>query len=223
MKALQMAGQKSFKIFLEDSKYPLYSCIAKNNKDCVASFKEFAENITANNGDDDNIYNLVIARDTTGKINNVHSSIYFKFYKDKAKKSVNNVIAGGGNFADFMSVIGKAKEMFLPMAKIEAENQLLKREIEELEKEPTENESIGNTILNAIVPALINKQPQAPAIAGTDTAEPVALNNELLTEALQILAHHDPELDKDLYKLAQMAQTNTTQFNTLINMLRNFK
>ena len=83
-KALQMAGQRNFKIYIDGSKYPVFTCDGKNNKECVQHFVDFAENIIKANKNDDNIYHLIIPKATTGKVNNIHSEIYFKLFDDES-------------------------------------------------------------------------------------------------------------------------------------------
>lgn len=220
-KALEMAGQRNYKIYIDGSKYPVFTCDGKNNKECVKAFENFASNILKNNSNDDNIYHLIIPKATTGKVNNIHSEIYFKLSDSPEEVLEESVNVGMGGFSpgNMFQVLDKMISLVQPFANQRAENQMLKKEIAAIEEEEPEQENnMMGTIINAMLPSLL-KTNDKTAIAGVDGD--ITIDNDLLTQALTVLAKHDKDLDKDLFKLSQIAEKDPKQFDLLIGMLRN--
>ena len=128
----------------------------------------------------------------------------------------NNI--GGFDPSSMFTILDKMIAMVQPFANQKAENQMLKKELDDIDKEPKDSESsIGDTLLQAFLPKLLNTD--KVGLAGVDNGA-VEVDQDLLTKALTTLAIHDNQIDKDLYKLSQIAENDPKQFQTLINMLR---
>ena len=218
---IKQNGQKNFKVFLESSKYPLFTSNAKNNSEAVKQFAEFSDNIIKQNKNDDNIYHLVVIRDNGVKSNNILSEAYFKYFKESEFEELEPVsqVGGFGEVSNAFGMLDRMIKLVQPFANQRAENEILKRQVEELDQEPEEKNDFLGSIINAVLPTLM-KTKELPSVAGI-TDEAVEIDNDVLTQAITILAQADPQIDKDLMKLAQISQKDPKQFQMLLGMLRN--
>jgi len=71
------------------------------------------------------------------------------------------------------------------------------------------------TALIGMLGKLFNQQQKSPVINGANSGKV-----ENIKKAINILSKHDPDLDSDLLKLANLAETNNATFNLLLNSLR---
>lgn len=216
---IKQSGQKNFKIFLESSKLPLYTSVAKNNAEALRQFSSFADNIIKQNKNDDNIYHLIILRDNGAKVNNVLSEAYFKFFKDSEIEIIEPVsnVGGFNEVSNAFSMLDRMIKLVQPFANQRAENEILKKQMEEVE-EPEEKPDWMGTIINAVIPTLL-KTKELPTVSGMN-GEIAEIDNDILTQAITVLAKNDPEIDKDLMKLANLSENDPKQFNFLLGLLR---
>ena len=129
--------------------------------------------------------------------------------------------------ADIIKEIAKAQEDNLILKEIaELKNKLANFEEEEEEEEEKGLSGIDTNQINQIV-GLINlfkPKQQNTTIAGTDEEENKPSNtdfNSNIKKAIGILYKHDKNLDTDLLKLANIAETSPNTFEMFVNMLRN--
>lgn len=193
---------------------PIFSSLTNNIKTALNDFNNFSENILLGNPTDDTVY-------------------YIKFYKDGSdiKKHLNesffalnkevDQLSGIGTHNGSMGEIIGLMNSIMPMAKAQAENELLRDRILDLEEqEEPETNTIATQIISglaAVLPQLLGGGSSGVQIAGTDT---ITEKKSLLDKAIAILSKHDKEIETDLYKLSQIAEQKPEQFNMLINMLR---
>ena len=218
---LKQTGAKNFKIFLDNSKYPLYTSLSKSNNEALKQFSDFSDNIIKQNKNDDNVYHLIVLRDNVVKGNNVLSEAYFKFFKESDVEYLEPTtnVSGFNEVSNAFSMLDRMIKLVQPFANQRAENEILKRQVEDIEEESEEKPDYLGSIINAVLPTLM-KTKELPTVAGMN-GEVAEINNDILTQAITILAKYDPQLDKDLMKLADIAQKSPEQFKMLLSMLRN--
>ena len=197
---------------------PIFSSLTASTKTALSDFTLFAENILLGNPTDDTVYYIKFYADPKStKVQ--QNETFFAFNKEK------DISTGVGSFGggSMGEIIGLMQTM-MPMAKAQAENELLKEKIldmqDEINDEP-ETSTVNQIIsgIAAVLPQLLNNNNGGVQIAGDPAT--IERSKSLLDKALIILKKHDPELETDLYKLSQIAENNPEQFNMLISMLRN--
>lgn len=212
---------------------------SNNNGDAIKEFKRAAEFINPNV-----VYKLTMF-DFAEEVTDENGKTTTKTKKGKSGKqqglfSLNssaNIAADSGqqlhkNNAAFDIAALKA-ELINEISKKHEENEILteikalKLKFAELDNEEEEEEEAG-TIAGirpeqiAQITGLINlfKAGSVPATINGEIDETTASKTENINRAIKILYKHDKELDKDLLKLADMAETKNETFKMLISSLR---
>lgn len=221
---IKQSGGSKFKIFLENSKTPIYSSSGKTVEQAIKEFNLFSDNILNNNGEIENVYRISIYQPSAGRStsNTLIGETFFKYSDDPVTESVINSVTPSfdsslGQSLDFMA---KIMNFMKPFAEQKAENEILKQQVEDLENEETEP-STTETILGLLSNHLTPKTEQPVGVAGIEVAEMPETKKELLNTAINKLLKYDSELPNDLYKLSEIAENSPKLFNTIIVQLRN--
>lgn len=198
---------------------PIFASLTGNIKTALEDFKEFSNNILLGNPTDETVYYIKFYKSADKPTSHTAETYYsYNKIKDQEARSV-GLAPGGSSIADILGIM----QHVMPMAKAQAENDMLKIRIEDLENEvPEPNNDLTEKIINtlgAVLPQLIGTGNKGVQIAG----DPTLIDNkkDLLSKAITILTEHDEDIANDLYKLSQIAINNPNQFKMLINMLRN--
>ena len=220
----------NYKIYIAErntsNAVPIFSSTTDNMKTALNDFNMFSDNILLGNPTDDTVYYIKFYKKNVPQHNN---ESYFSYNKVK-EESLAGIGGGSGSLTDIIGLM----HSIMPMAKAQAENEMLKDRLEDLENAQAEPETnvteqiIG--ALGAILPQILGGGSSGVQIAGTETKQDPGTEvlsdrhdskKELLERAIKILSDHDPEIETDLYKLSQIAVNNPAQFKMLIDMLRN--
>lgn len=118
------------------------------------------------------------------------------------------------------ALLGTNNEILNKLSVMEARLQAMEEEDEEPE------DMISGLIKNPeIQTMLMGMLTSFLKPTATGTVKPTAIagiSENKLSEALEILKQHDPHIDEDLMKLAEIAVNNPNQFQMLLKMLRNY-
>lgn len=122
----------------------------------------------------------------------------------------------------------KELELALANQRLEFENSLLQKklqDIELLEDEDEDEDEEQPTVVGAMQEALIGKLPQLIDLAMLSFASngknaPAMAGVEDITETINEFKQINPEIENDLKKLLNLAKNNPTLFNMLITQLR---
>ena len=222
---LKQSGGTKFKIFLDNSKTPIYTSTGKTIEQSIKEFNTFSDNILSNNGETENIYRISIYSPSSGRstANTLIGETYFKYSEDPGSIPVVGSVSTSfdnslGQSLDFMARI---MEFMKPFAEQKAQNEILKQQVEEMENEepePSTTETILGLLSNHLGPKL---NPNPVAVSGIEVETMPETKKELLTTAINKLLKFDPELPNDLFKLSEIAENNPSLFNTIITQLRN--
>lgn len=222
---------------------PLYDCNDSNSNDfAIHSFEKISEILNKNN-----IYKIVCynevetitdkngnekPRKATGKTGK--ACITFTLSNNNNfSKSVNNDTTNTNS----VDLIAFRKEIVKEISQQQEQNEILneiknlrerfnqldQEEEEEEEQQPNSIAGINTDQLGQIM-NLVNlfKKTPAPSLSGIDETETETQTDFKINinKALKILYKHNKNLDQDLLKLANLAETKTDTFNFLISSLR---
>tara|TARA_R110000868_G_scaffold306879_1_gene568335 strand:+ start:6919 stop:7683 length:765 start_codon:yes stop_codon:yes gene_type:complete len=218
---------------------PLFECLdSDSNANAINEFKKIAEVLNNNCA-----YKIRLF-DFAELIQNDSGEIKVKKSKNASNKmEVNFCINSLANFqpthqqntnnvSGAFDIGSLRSEIIKDIAKQQEDNAILNEirelkskfaEMEEEEEEEEENKGFSGIDQNQIsqLMGLINllKTNQNKAtINGDDNSQ---LKRDNINKALKTLYKYDTELDKDLLKLSEIAETKTDTFNMLISTLRN--
>jgi hypothetical protein len=211
----------NYRIYIADRQQaqaiPIFSSLTGNLKTALEDFKEFSNNILLGNATDETTYYIKFYKNSD-KVTGHQNETYYAYNKEK-EENLGGVGSAGSSISEILGIM----QHFAPMAKAQAENDMLKLRIEDLENaEPEPNNDLTEKIINTlgtILPQLLGGGSTGVQIAGDEVL--TDNNPALLQKALTILKEHDKDIETDLYKLSQIAVNNPEQFKMLINMLRN--
>lgn len=224
---------------------PVYECLKTNSvAGAVDAFKSWATNML-NGSTNTNAYELLLfdnadgmEPDETGEKKKRATRVRFIFALSQNVPYQHAQTQQPGH--DNKSV-AELVQLAVSAALAERDKQDLKKELAELrarlddyEQDDDDEQDDDNGNLGAIaqVNQLLDRVgifgKQTTALAGetgtvaepkTPAVTPEQLAN--INKAVRILAVHDKDLDKDLLKLAALAENNPAQFKFLLNALRN--
>jgi|LakMenE18May11ns_1017448.scaffolds.fasta_scaffold9932192_2 hypothetical protein len=210
---------------------PVFELLTNNSNDkAIEEFKKWAKVVNGNNEYKLTLFDkLDIVTDETGEEKAVKSKsksnkaeIYFKLSDDHKNNNLS------GNNLDIENIRLQALNEFRTEQKIKDLEEKIKRLEEEEEEEEESGEELaglGGLNIHNIVSALnalnmiknngTTQTNQTPTINGLNDDKIVNIN-----KAIKILAKHDPDIDTDLLKLADMAENNAGTFQMLLKTLR---
>lgn len=117
------------------------------------------------------------------------------------------------------ALLGTNNEILSKLSAMEARLEAMEEDEEENEDPDMisglmKNPEIQGMLVGMLTNFLQPKSVKPTAIAG--------ISENKLSEAIEILKQHDPHIDEDLMKLAEIAVNNPGQFQMLLKMLRNY-
>lgn len=215
---------------------PVFEFLRGSNvKQAVEAFKAWANNVLSG-GSNMNSYEIVLFDD----LNDDNSEEEVSHSRKKKSRSLRFTFGLSNTFGALPVINGAspaqstddAIKQAVALALAERDKLDLLREVKDLRSRVEELENIdddddddevGSPIdqLGALLSAINGKTAQAPAINGTETKNFTKEQAQNINRALSVLHRFDDQIDTDLLKLAAIAQSNPTQFNFLLNALRN--
>jgi BMFP domain-containing protein YqiC len=111
---------------------PIFSSLTGSIKTAISDFNTFSENILMGNVHDDTVYYIKFYKDHN-KVSGHIAETYYSYNKEK-ESAVTGIGGGGNSFNDIIGII----QHVMPMAKAQAENELLKQRLDDLENRDEE-------------------------------------------------------------------------------------
>lgn len=210
------------------------------NKQAKDTFLQWSSNVLQG-GNNNNVYEILLFNDVdiidngTGeeelqrskkKSNKMKFSFTLSPVSERSLGVLNGGYSENNNTAELVKLAVDRALAERDKNDLSKELQSLRNEIKEMREEEEEEdlgEDKGNAIVNSLGALLLTK-------LGGKT-EPVVINGapdgdhteklENINRAIKILWKHDKQLDSDLLKLGAVAESNPSQFNFLLNALRN--
>jgi hypothetical protein len=217
---------------------PVFECLESDtNANAVSKFRDWAEVVNNNVPYKLIVYDfaeVTIAEDGTKKIkkaserNGKMESVFIlnnTFTQGQQANQQNQNNSGGYDLAalreSIVSDLAKKHEESAILKEIaELRQRFLDMDAEEEEEEEPDNSIAGiQPDQIAQIMGLVNMfKSQAPAVL--NGTEEQGTRTENINKAIKLLYKHDKQLDTDLLKLAEIAETKTETFNMLITTLR---
>jgi hypothetical protein len=243
-KMLEQTQLKRFIIYRQGAakgSTPVYDCSHTiTNGSAIKCFKDWAINITQFNPNNYLCYELLAFNDYEegeASPNELNSQVGKKRGKMRVTFALNAPMQQ--NFAYNMPAqqnnapainieeeIRKGIEAALIRKELE-ELRRFKKEIEEEEEEEEEENDAGNIVDK--VAGILNtfkehaaEQNAAQINGNTVINEDLTIKTQNINKAIKILWKHNKNLDKDLLKLADLAENDNLVFKMVLNKLRNF-
>lgn len=210
------------------------------SRDAVDAFKSWSHNVLSG-GSNANVYEIVLFNDLEDDPEDYSDLESGK--RSKKKSRTLRFTFALTHYGSLPTINGPTQttsvEDAVRLALAERDKQDLTKKVEaleqrlnELEEDEEDEEDEGNEMgglgaLERLAEILGTRSARvaAPAINGTDEPQTkVQFTKEQaqnINRALTVLYKYDQDIDTDLLKLAGIAQSNPTQFNFLLNALRN--
>lgn len=228
---------------------PVYDCShTQTNMAAVKCFKDWAANILMYNPQNFICYEI-LAFDDYETEDNQPKPANFKPKGQQGKKTgkmrVSFALTGGvQNFnnnqgqqfhAPQIDISGEIQKG-IDLAMLRHELKIAKETIAEYENDDDDDETEGDDIITKVtsmMKAINGETMDAAHISGDEnltaqknihnlTPAELSIKNKNIQKAVNILFRHNKNLDIDLLKLANMAETNKIVFNVVIEKLRSF-
>lgn len=120
------------------------------------------------------------------------------------------------------SLLETNNEILSKLSAMEARLEAMEDEDESEEPEDMISGLMKNPEIQGMLVGMLTSFLKPTATGAVKPTAIAGISENKLTEALEILKQHDPHIDEDLMKLAEIAVNNPSQFQMLLKMLRNY-